>query len=373
MSLLIRPGLGTDEGLRAYVCRLATRNLSPTLFRPMLDSMFTVTAAVPDLVGLTGQGPETLLRRGSAVRTAGRQVGGVRFGDVVLPRSVVRPKSRRVCPQCVAQDGTSRCVWDLRRFDVCDRHGLRLVEACSSCKQPLTWSYPSADRCACGFLLSRLQAQTGSSGRRRLCKVLAASMLRTIHGGPVTGDAGSAAAVPIDWTLVLCEFIAGVLIPIFSERHGLDSSQRFHAARDALTASMLEDRNYRDYLRDAVFMYASSDPMTLVSTLRPGRLDEWSLSRFEYRWSELSFHRSLWDFRRGEECRNASRAPSASIKKRHLTPVIRERGEVMAEEKVLSPFVQEAVKCLSAVRQEVPIPGWRPRGQGKIVESAAVS
>lgn len=310
MPLLIRPALGRDEGLRAYVCRLATRNLSPTLFRPMVKSMFTVTTAVSDLVCLTGEGREALLRRGSRVRCSGRQVSGIRFGDVILPLSVVRSWSRAVCPECLARDGTSRCVWDLRRFDVCDRHGLRLVDVCSACKQPLSWSHASADRCACGFPLEQLKAQTGPSGQRRLCKILATSMLRTIHGGPVTGDAGSAVAVPIDWTLMLLEFIAGVLIPRFGERHGLDSSKRFHSARDALTASIFEDQTYRDYLRDAVFMYASADPVSLVSTMRAGMLGEWTLCPDEAYWNELCFHQSLREFKRaGPRAQGTAHSP----------------------------------------------------------------
>lgn len=320
MPLIIRPGLEPDEGLRAYVCRLATRNRCPTLFRPMLDSMFTVVASAPEVARLSGEGLEALLRRGCAVRAAEREAAGVCFGDVVLPRKLVRVGSRAVCPQCIAKDRVSRCVWELHGYDVCHRHGLRLVDACSACKQPLSWAHPSSDQCACGFRLAQLEPKTGRSGRRRVCRILASSMLRTIHGGPVASDAGSAVAPPIDWTLMLCEFIAGVVIPTFGERHGLLSSRRFHAARDALTASMLEDRTYRDYLRDAVFMYASADPMTLVSTLRPGRLDEWALCRYAACWSDLCFHRSLWDFRRAARDREMRRTIRVAVQKTMRAP-----------------------------------------------------
>lgn len=361
MRLLIRPAPAKDEGLRAYVCRLATRNRAPTLFRPMLDSMYTVTKAVPDLVDLTGEGSEALLRRGSVVRATRRQASGVRFGDVVLPRKVVRVHCRSVCPMCLAERAPSRCVWELSRYDVCDRHGLKLIEFCSACQQPLSWAHPSADRCACGFPLAQLEAKAGPSGRRQLCKVLAASMLRTIHGGPVSGEAGTAAAVAIDWTLVLCEFIAGVLLPIFGALHGLDNSKRFHAARDALTATMLEDQTYRDYLRDAVFMYASADPMTLVSALRPGRLEEWKLCRNEWCWSQLCFHQSLWNFLRKQQCRNAQRCPGSRIKQREC-----------GEGRDLNPVVLEAIKVLSTALSEVPVPAWRPAVQEKAVALVAV-
>lgn len=353
MPLIIRPGIEPDEGFRAYVCRLATRNRAPSLFRPMLDSMFKVAAAAPEFACLSGEGLETLRRRGCAVRGAGREPGGVCFGDAVLPRKLVRVRSRAVCPQCIAKNGVSLCVWELHGYNVCHRHGLKLVDACSACKQPLSWEHPSSDQCACGFPLAKLEAKTGRSGRRRLCRILAKSMLRSIHGGPVTGDLDSAAAAPIDWTLVLCEFISGVLIPRFGERHGLGDSKPFLAARDALTASMLEDRTYRDYLRDVVFMYASADPMTLVSTLRPGRLDEWALCRYEGCWGELCFHQSLWDLKRTAQERRTRSTPRGAVCET-VRPWLREGSKRMDSAQRAVP---ELIRLLGKLEKPVALAG----------------
>lgn len=315
MPLLIKPSLANDESLRAYVSRLATRNLSPSLFRPMMDSLFTLTSAIPEIAELAGEEAVTLLRRGSAVKAEGRQEGGIRFGDVILPRQFIRGPIRAVCPKCIARGDVSRCVWELCQYDVCDRHGLRLVDTCSACRRPLSWLQLSADQCACGFHLAQLEAKTGSVERRRLCRILANSMHRTIHSGSVTGEFRNARAISIDWTLLLFEFVGEVLIPRFGERHGLSSQRLLGMARAELTASILEDSVYRDYLRDAVFMYASADPMTLVSKLRPGMLNAWRLCRHETCWDELSFHQSLWNFKQYINDRKFRRAGKKRIHK----------------------------------------------------------
>ena len=315
MHLLIRPAIASDEGLRAYVCRLATRNLSASLFRPMLLNLATATSSVPELARLTDEAQAALLRRGSLAAPVGRQAGGVRFGDVILPRKVVHSVKRRVCPKCIECDGIGRCAWELRAYDICDRHGLRLVDTCGGCRQPLCWTNPSIDRCACGFPLAQLKAKSGSNGRRRLCRILASSMIKSISDRSVVDNVGCGRELPIDWALILCEFISAVVIPNFSEEQGLQWSKRYQSAFDEMTASMLEDHQYRDYLRDEVFMHASADPMTLVNTLRPGGLDEWRLRRGAWFWTQLCFHQCLWDFKLATDERVARRKPSVKSKR----------------------------------------------------------
>ena len=330
MHLLIRPAIASDEGLRAYVCRLATRNLSASLFRPMLLNFATATSSVPELARLTDEAQAALLRRGSLAARVGRQAGGVRFGDVILPRKVVHSVQRRVCPKCIESDGIARCAWELRAYDICDRHGLRLVDTCGGCRQPLCWTHPSIDRCACGFPLAQLKAKSGSNGRRRLCRILASSMIRSINDRSAADNVGCGRELPIDWALILCEFISAVVLPNFSEEQGLQWSKRYQSAFDGMTASMLEDHQYRDYLRDEVFMHASADPMTLVNTLRPGGLDEWRLRRGAWCWTQLCFHQCLWDFKLATDERTARRAPSVSLKRPART-VARKRSRRLTE------------------------------------------
>jgi hypothetical protein len=123
---------------------------------------------------------------------------------------------------------------------------------------------------------------------------------------------GGTQELPIDWTLLLLEFITEVLIPRFGKLHGLAGVKRFRTARYTLTVSMLEDVHYRDYLRDALFMQASADPLKLVAALRPGRHAEWRSSRFDPCWDEVSFHHSLWDLKRAEDLWAAQRTAANS-------------------------------------------------------------
>jgi hypothetical protein len=341
-SLLIRPALEPEEGLRGYVSLLAHRNRSPTFFRPMLDSRPLITMAIPELASLTTERPQALLARGSHVARVGPRPGGVRFGDVVLPRRVVRSSQRMVCPRCIEQDGRSRCVWELHAYDVCQRHGLCLVDTCSACGEALSWSYASSELCACGFPFAKLARKRARTSRRRLCGLLATSMRRSLGSGHV--GAGDSQALPIDWTLLLLEFITEVLIPRFAELHGGAVAKRFRAARWALTVSMLEDVHYRDYLRDAVFMQASSNPLRLLAALRPGRHAEWRLSRFDPCWDEVSFHRSLWDLRRVDGLGVAKRTAGNS------TAPLRDALGVAASE---TPRV-----AIHLVSRQGPPPSW---------------
>lgn len=311
-QLLIRPPLLPDEGLRAYVSRVAHRNLSAWLFRPMLNSMPAVTTAVPEIARLTTESEKALMARGSHVRGAWAQLDGIRFGNVILPRRVVRLGQRMVCPMCIEQDGTSRCVWELRAYDVCERHGLYLVDTCSACGCALSWEHASSELCACGFPFARLVTTRARINRRRLCGVLAASMLSSISGGSVVDRRTCAPALPIDWALLLLEIITTVLIPRFGDLHGLAEAKRFRAARRGFAASMLEDHVYRDYLRETVFMYAAADPMTLVTVLQPGRRSVGKLGPADPWWEEVSFHRSLWDFKR-EEQEHPAQEPSDDV------------------------------------------------------------
>ena len=77
----------------------------------------------------------------------------------------------------------------------------------------------------------------------------------------------------------------------------LGESKSFGASRDSLTVSMLADHQYRDYLREKLFLLSARDPMTLVSALRPGRREEWRLTRSGWYWGSICTHRSLRDFR----------------------------------------------------------------------------
>jgi len=121
----------------------------------------------------------------------------------------------------------------------------------------------------------------------------------------VASGMSCAPALPIDWALLLLEIITTVLIPRFGKLHGLAKTKRFRAARLDLAAAMLEDHIYCAYLREAVFMYAAADPMTLVTVLQPGRRGVGKLGPTDPWWEKVSFHRSLWDFKRKEQRRLA--------------------------------------------------------------------
>ena len=84
--------------------------------------------------------------------------------------------------------------------------------------------------------------------------------------------------------------------------------------------------------------------MTLVSTLRPGRFDEWCACRNAWCWTQLCFHQSLWDFKLTVEQRKANGRLQAKM--------MRTIGD-LAPEKAQPPSAAH-----QASRQFGPPPSW---------------
>lgn len=83
----------------------------------------------------------------------------------------------RFCPHCLAEDPTWQAGWEILFYDVCPRHGVWMVDRCSSCRQPLQWNRDSLVRCQCGSDLREETSIHAPENSRRLSAALEARLL----------------------------------------------------------------------------------------------------------------------------------------------------------------------------------------------------
>lgn len=83
----------------------------------------------------------------------------------------------RFCPLCLADDPTWRVSWELFFHDACPRHGVWLVDQCSSCGQAVKWKRDSLLRCQCGSDLREETPGVAPDNLRRLCAALERKLL----------------------------------------------------------------------------------------------------------------------------------------------------------------------------------------------------
>lgn len=354
-QLLVRPAIKAGEGLRGYVCRQSDGNDAAFFFKPMMDSLRSITTAVPEISQLTCESRTVLLARGSLVESNGKRSDGCRFGNAVLPAEVLRTERRAVCPLCVAQGGVAQCVWDLCAYDVCHRHGVYLAKDCHSCGHRLSWKTPSLRACACGSPIGQLPAARAPSGRARFCAILAEAMLTSLNwdAGPPCPSVGR--KLPIDWALLLEAFLSKVMLPRFVRLRGMSGFDAEGQRRDELIAAMLEDCLYRDYIRDTLFLHAAADPMSLLESLRPDQDAQSLRARFDPCWRELSFHKSLWSAKQRVQRDTAQRAVRRLMTAGALRAVGREH--------VVSTVSSDGEPPVAWCNAEMPV--------GQIVQSGA--
>lgn len=138
-DLLIRPHPHRNEGPQGYLLRLAEANFMTA--HQLGELGISVDAGVlhrQQLMPNPALDPDL---HGHVKRV------GQLFQNT---RRIWNQQHARFCPRCLAEDPTWQASWEILFFDVCPRHGLWLVDQCSSCGKPLGWGRDSLLRCSCG-------------------------------------------------------------------------------------------------------------------------------------------------------------------------------------------------------------------------------
>lgn len=125
MSLLLRPAPDVMEGPSGYCLRVAEANLLP--YGYVADDALDVGEVDVDIA--------PLLQRWRTLKSG--------------PAIWIHRRARW-CPVCLAQHGHGRIGWELLFADACAGCGHWLLDACSTCGDPVTWRRDALARCACG-------------------------------------------------------------------------------------------------------------------------------------------------------------------------------------------------------------------------------
>ena len=138
-SLLLRPQPFRNEGPKGYMLRLAEANW--------------MHVRELELIGLMYE-PRTLICESllPAKEIDPELHSNVEYYSELLfnKKRVWNHQYARFCPICLAEDAYWRVEWELLFNDVCTQHQIWLVDSCSSCNKPISWTRDSLIRCECG-------------------------------------------------------------------------------------------------------------------------------------------------------------------------------------------------------------------------------
>ncbi|QBJ77878.1 TniQ family protein [Aquitalea sp. USM4] len=138
-TLLIRPHPSRTEGPTGYLFRLAEAN-----FMNLRDLEQIGIAFNPEALQ-----QQQLLPHPQLYPELHEQV---RYVAKLLQEQpgIWNRQHARFCPYCLGEDPRWRLGWEVLHFDTCHKHGVWLIDQCSSCGERLTWLRDSLLRCNCG-------------------------------------------------------------------------------------------------------------------------------------------------------------------------------------------------------------------------------
>lgn len=155
-KLLVRSVIRDDENLNAYRIRIALENgLDSPLwaFGRMGQTYERCLESILRISEVTGQPYDLLLSR-SYIELI-KHISHVSWFNHIVSSEMIR-KSSPLCPICLEQ-GSMRCVWDLKLVVACPYHDCWLVDRCPSCKVPIRWDTMRSNQCRCGYLLENFE------------------------------------------------------------------------------------------------------------------------------------------------------------------------------------------------------------------------
>ena len=300
-KFLLRSQIHEYESFRGYVARVAFRNDSLQLVRPLLKSLVEASHFLPALAQLTATDLEVLSSHGALVGQGIANLMQARIGDVRISPSHLRHGIRYVCPLCLAEGGISLGYWELRRYSTCHVHGVRLINACSNCNLGFGWDTGTLVACKkCGVELAGMHSKSESNPDEiGLSQVLAKAYMHSLDNRKsVYLENCVNTFLPIDWAFLLVEFLEHVLIPEFLRHTGAENHAALPQSFSNLISTMLLDDRYRRILREAVFLHAAKDPMTMRRVLSPGNSVIDIVRSFHDCTDDIPFHECLWALHR---------------------------------------------------------------------------
>lgn len=179
-TLLIRPHPSRTEGPTGYLFRLAEAN-----FMTLHDLEEIGIAFNPEALQ-----QQQLLPNQQLYPELYEQIRYVSKLQQAQP-GIWNRQHARFCPYCLSEEPRWRIGWEVFHFDVCHKHGVWLVDKCTSCGELQTWRRESLLRCNCGADLRQEIPEEAPSACLLLGEVLDQVLLRQPiryqHGYPFEG------------------------------------------------------------------------------------------------------------------------------------------------------------------------------------------
>lgn len=163
--LLVRPYPQRQEGRQGYLLRLAEANFLTLRDLEQLDIRFTSSSLLHNQLLPDKTLDPDLHAHVERISTLVDNVG----------RSWNRQYAR-FCPHCLDESSVWQAAWELIFHDACPRHGVWLVDQCSSCGSLLRWNRQHLLRCACGADLRAESARASPLAVQHLSAVVASQL-----------------------------------------------------------------------------------------------------------------------------------------------------------------------------------------------------
>lgn len=198
--LLVRPYPQREEGRQGYMLRLAEANFLTLRDLEQLDIRFNSDSLLHNQLLPDKTLDPDLHAHVERISALADNVG----------RSWNRQYAR-FCPHCLDEASVWQAAWELIFHDACPRHGVWLVDRCSSCGSVLRWNREHLLRCACGADLRAETACASPIAVQRLSAVLASQL----QGRPVETEFGIPLlrGMTVSESQRLVRFLGGYLDP----------------------------------------------------------------------------------------------------------------------------------------------------------------
>lgn len=199
-TLLVRPFPHRVEGHQGYLLRLAEANFLTLRDLAGLDIRFNLTSLLRNQL-LPDKALDPGLHTHVALITILAESGGRSWNQ----------QYARFCPHCLKEAAIWQAPWELMFHDACPRHGVWLIDQCSSCGSLVHWNREHLLRCACGADLRAETTRTCPLAVQRLSAVLAAQLLNR----PIEAEFGIPLlqGMGVAFSQLLIRFLGGYLDP----------------------------------------------------------------------------------------------------------------------------------------------------------------